>query len=327
MATTRPAASSSARRLNDAIGGGRRMMVDAALDRSVGALLGLAVGDALGAPAEGMRRGSYRRITDFMPSPAHGLGPGEWTDDTAMALCLADSLLACRGLDCHDLMRRFLRWYRLGENACGGRMAGIGQNTRAALEVYESEGSFGANGRHPGSIGNGCIMRLAPVAIRYRRNLVDARKAAMLQAGTTHSSTEAVEAAGLMAEMLVAGLRTGDPAAIMDVTYAASAPRVSAIALGSYQRRSREEISSNARAVDTLEAALWCLHQAESFEDAVLAAVNLGGDADTIGATTGQLAGAIFGASAIPRRWVDGLHAADRITDLARTLHRAADLD
>ena len=206
-------------------------------------------------------------------------------------------------------------------------MAGIGQNTRAALEAYESEGSFGANGRHPGSIGNGCIMRLAPVAIRYRRNLVDARKAAMLQAGTTHSSTEAMETAGLMAKMLVAGLRTGDPAAIMDVRFKARTPRVNAIVLGSYQHRSCDAISSAARAVDTLEAALWCLHRAESFEGAVLAAVNLGGDTDTIGATTGQLAGAVFGASAIPKRWVDGLHAADRITDLARALHRAADLD
>lgn len=303
------------------------MMVDAALDRSVGALLGLAVGDALGAPAEGMRRGSYRRITDFMPSPAHGLGPGEWTDDTAMALCLADSLLACRGLDPHDLMRRFLRWYRLGENACGGRMAGIGQNTRAALEAYESEGALGQNGHHPGAIGNGCIMRLSPVAIRYRRSLVAAHDAAMAQARTTHSADEAAEAAGLMAKMLVAGLRAGDPAAIMDVRFTARTPRVNAIVLGSYQRRSRDAISSAARAVDTLEAALWCLHQAESFEDAVLAAVNLGGDTDTIGATTGQLAGAVFGASAIPRRWVDGLHVAGRITDLARALHRAADLD
>jgi ADP-ribosyl-[dinitrogen reductase] hydrolase len=303
------------------------MTMDAVLDRSIGALLGLAIGDALGAPAEGMRRGSYPRIMDFMPSDVHGLSPGGWTDDTAMALCLAESLLACRGLDPHDLMRRFLRWYRLGENACGGRTVGIGQNTRAALEAYEGEGDFGQNDNHPGSIGNGCVMRLAPVAIRYRRNLVAARDAAIAQARTTHSSNEAAEASGLMAKMLVAGLRTGDPAAITDVRFSARTPRVNAIAHGSYQRRSREEISSAARAVDTLEAALWCLHQADSFEDAVVTAVNLGGDTDTIGATTGQLAGAVFGASAIPGRWVEGLHAAERIAALAHALHRAADPD
>ena len=87
--------------------------------------------------------------------------------------------------------------------------------------------------------------------------------------------------------------------------------------------RDRSTVSSAPRAAATLDAALWCLARGESFEAAVIEAVNLGGDTDTIGAVTGQLAGAIHGAAAIPRRWREGLHAADRIAELAQRLHAA----
>lgn len=298
---------------------------DAMLDRSIGALLGLAVGDALGAAAEGMARGSYPRMTEFRASASHGLAPGEWTDDTAMALCLAESLLACGELDRHDLMRRFLRWYRTGENACRGHAIGIGENTRATLETYERTGAFAEGSDRAGGVGNGCIMRLAPVAIRYRSDAGAARETAILQARTTHCAEEAAEAAGLMAVLMTLALRRGDRSAISDALSQTRNPRIQAIAAGEYRHMPRERISSAARAADTLEAALWCLHRAASFEEAVVEAVNLGGDTDTIGATTGQIAGAIFGASAIPARWVASLRAADRIAALASALHHAAD--
>lgn len=300
---------------------------DATLDRSVGAFLGLAVGDALGAAAEGMARGSYTRITDFGASALHGLAPGEWTDDTAMALCLADSLLACGELDRHDLMQRFVRWYRTGDNACRGRMAGIGVNTRAALETYERTGAFAAASERARGSGNGCIMRLAPVAIRYRTDAREAHEAALLQARTTHCAEEAAEAAGLMVDVMVLALRVGDLDATPPAAPRPREPRIQAIADGEYRPFPRERISSAARAADTLEAALWCLHRADPFEEAVVEAVNLGGDTDTIGATTGQLAGAVFGARAIPSRWLHSLHAAGRIAALATALHHAAGAD
>src|SRR5260221_2535002 len=112
------------------------------LDRSLGALLGLAVGDALGASVEGRERDSYARLADFAAGGTHGLGAGEWTDDTAMAICLAESLLARGGLDERDLMERFLRWHRLGENCCGGRGAGISTTTRRGPGGFARSGAL-----------------------------------------------------------------------------------------------------------------------------------------------------------------------------------------
>src|SRR4051794_5107050 len=115
---------------------------DVALDRSLGALLGLAIGDALGAPVEGRERDSYARLVDFAAGGTHDLDLGEWTDDTAMAICLAESLLAHGDLVERDLLERFLRWHRLGENGCRGRATGISARTRRILEEFERSGAL-----------------------------------------------------------------------------------------------------------------------------------------------------------------------------------------
>jgi ADP-ribosyl-[dinitrogen reductase] hydrolase len=279
-----------------------------ALDRSVGALLGLAIGDALGAPAEGKPRDSYPRLTAFAPSPGHGIAGGEWTDDTAMAVCLAQSLLACDGFDPGDLMQRFLRWYRHGENSCGAAGAGISPTTSATLERFERTGRLDA-AEAAGNAGNGCIMRLAPVAIRWRKDGAAAERVAREQARLTHTAPEAVEAAARLASILVGALGGGDKAVLV--------PR----ALGAAPR---EAISSAPRAGDTLEAALWCVCRTDDFASALIEAVNLGGDTDTIGAVTGQIAGALFGAAAIPEAWRAGLRDGARLRRLAEELHRAA---
>lgn len=292
------------------------------LDRSIAALLGLAIGDALGAPVEGRERDDYPRMRDFAAGGTHGLAAGEWTDDTAMAICLAESLVAQGGMDERDLLARFLRWHRLGENACGGRAVGISSATRRVLEAFESTGRLDA-AREIGNAGNGCIMRLAPVAIFHRQAPMMAREAAVRQARVTHGSEEAVAAAALLSEMLVAALGgDGLDAVTAAGTGSAHADLVD-IAAGAYRSKARAAISSAPRARDTLEAALWCLHRARDFEAAVIEAVNLGGDTDTIGAVTGQLAGALFGTAAIPRRWLAGLHSAGRLAGLARQLHVA----
>src|SRR5690606_26782853 len=167
---------------------------DPALARSVGALVGLAVGDALGAPVEGLPRDSYPPIVE--------LGSGEGTDDTGMAICLAESLLERGFLDQADLLRRFVLWYR-----AGGR--GLSTTTRAVLEAFESTERLDvAHGA--ANAGNGCIMRLAPVAIRYRGDRRAAREAAEAQARVTHGAEEAIAASACLADILVAGLATGD---------------------------------------------------------------------------------------------------------------------
>jgi ADP-ribosyl-[dinitrogen reductase] hydrolase len=282
-----------------------------ALDRSLGALLGLAVGDSLGAPAEGRDRDSYPRIVDFEASSSHGTTVGGWTDDTAMAICLAESLLDRNGLDGADLMVRFLRWYRLGENASGAHAVGISTSTRATLELFERTGQLDAAAATRNA-GNGCIMRLAPVAIRWRHDREGAGRMAREQARLTHTAPEAVEAAATFASLLVDALDGAERSDLIPDIVAA---------------KPREAISSAPRAVDTLEAALWCVSRAADFEAAVTEAVNLGGDTDTIGAVAGQLAGALFGAPSIPARWRTRLKEADRLARLARHLHHAASRD
>jgi ADP-ribosyl-[dinitrogen reductase] hydrolase len=291
-------------------------MAEPLLDRSMGALLGLAVGDALGAPHEGRDRGGYPPVSDYSAGGVHGLPAGGWTDDTAMAVCLAESLLARGGVAERDLLERFLRWYRTGENSCTGAAIGISRKTRAALERFERSGRADAAAELENA-GNGAIMRLAPVAIYFRRDEAEARRGAVRQARVTHTAEPALVASECFADLLVVALRTGDPRAVSRA--AASHERLARIS--DHRRKQRQQISSAPRAVDTLEAALWCLEGAADFEAAVIEAVNLGGDTDTLGAVAGQLAGAIFGASAIPQRWLAGLQSRVRLEDLARRLH------
>jgi ADP-ribosylglycohydrolase len=285
-------------------------MSDPLLDRSIGALLGLAIGDALGAPFEGVGRDSYPRVSEYASGGVHRIARGAWTDDTAMAICLAESLLAVGRIDERDLLARFLRWYRAGENSATGVAIGISEKTRTTLEIFERSGRIDA-AADVENAGNGAIMRLAPIAIYFRERPAEVRRSAMRQARATHTGEPALEAAGLFAELLVTGLRTGDP----DVVSRAAAN-------GTHRGKTREQISSAPRAVDTLEAALWCLDRASDFETAVIEAVNLGGDSDTIGAVAGQLAGAVFGASTIPARWLDPLVSRERLVELAGRLHQ-----
>jgi ADP-ribosyl-[dinitrogen reductase] hydrolase len=295
--------------------------LDPIRDRALGAFIGLAVGDALGTTIEFSRRDSYPPVTDMIGGGPFGLKPGEWTDDTSMALCLADSLIANNGaLDPRDLADRFVRWWRHGENSVNGRCFDIGNATRAALSNYlrtgEAHGDDAAS-----SAGNGGIMRLAPAVIAAHR---DANKAASLsraQSQVTHAAPECLDSAEVLARVLVAGI-AGDGHAALDAGVDAKlgAPKVKAIAKGAWRGKTREQIKSSGYVVDTLEAALWAVGGARSFEEAVLKAVNLGDDADTVGAVAGQIAGAVWGHSAIPERWRQKLAWGDRFANQVGSL-------
>ncbi len=273
-------------------------------DRALGALLGLAVGDALGTTIEFSRRDSYPPVVDMTGGGPFGLKPGEWTDDTSMALCLADSLVANGGdLDPVDLASRFLRWWRQGENSVTGRCFDIGNATRAALAAFERTGAPRGDDS-PRSAGNGGIMRLAPAALAARGDAGKAAALARAQSEVTHAATECLDSAHALALVLAAGI-AGEGKAALDAGAGVdlSAAKVRAVAGGSWRAKTRAEIRSTGYVVDTLEAALWSVSRSETFEEAVLMAVNLGDDADTVGAVTGQIAGAVWGLGAIPDRW------------------------
>ncbi len=172
-------------------------------NRALGALPGLAVGDALGAPLEFTRRDTLPEVRDLIGGGPFRLKPGEWTDDMSMALCLADSLIACRALDPADLLRRFVGWQREGDNSVTGRCFDIGVTTSRSLARFERSGQTEAGPEDPHQAGNGSLMRLAPVALFAASDAVRAAELAELQSRTTHPAPVAHDACRFFAELLV----------------------------------------------------------------------------------------------------------------------------
>ncbi len=284
-------------------------------DRARGALLGLAVGDALGTTLEFTRRDSQPRHAAVTGGGPFDLRPGQWTDDTAMALALADSLLSHPRFDAGDLMRRFAEWWRQGRYSCTGTCFDIGVTIREALARFERTGDPFAGSTDPASAGNGSLMRLAPVALLGATAPEAAESIARVQSRTTHGAPQAVEACAFLARLLGAAIR-GEPDVLRPIAWDADGS-VAALAAGSWRGKGREAIRSSGYVIHTLEAALWAVGTTASFEAALVLAVNLADDADTVGAVTGQLAGALYGASAIPEPWLAPLAWRDEITRTA----------
>ena len=288
--------------------------------RRRGTLLGLAIGDALGAAVEFAPRGTFAPVVGYRGGGPHGLQPGEWTDDTSMALALADSL-ATRGFDPADQANRYLSWWRDGKYSVNGRCFDIGVATREALARIERGVSANEAGDpSDAKSGNGSLMRLAPIALHYLHlfpeDVVAIGRHAAASSAPTHRSDKCLSACRYFA-VILAGLLSGqtrdevlspDSPALEELHRASPLhPAILEVARGTFRRKPASEIRGSGYVVDSLEAALWAFHRAPSFSSAVLAAVNLGEDADTTGAVCGQLAGAYFGVEGIPPEWLDGL--------------------
>ena len=294
-------------------------------DRARGALLGLAVGDALGTTLEFSRRDQHPHHAEMTGGGPFGLAPGQWTDDTSMALALADSLVAQSlvaggGLAPRDLMDRFRRWWRQGEYSCTGRCFDIGIATRQALARYEAKGDPMAGSTDPQTAGNGSLMRLAPVALLGWRDAAGMRRIAAEQSRTTHAAPQAVEACEFFALLLRQAILGAPRTAVLAPQDWPGDPGIAAAANGIWRGRERAAVRSSGYVLHTLEAALWAVDSTDSFEAAVVLAVNLADDADTVGAVTGQLAGALYGLSGIPARWLAPLAWQDRLVAAADAL-------
>jgi ADP-ribosyl-[dinitrogen reductase] hydrolase len=292
------------------------------IDRFRGALIGLAVGDAIGTTVEFRPRGSFEPVTDMLGGGPFQLQPGQWTDDTSMALCLATSLAECGGFDAGDQMQGYVRWYREGYMSATGRCFDIGNATRDALNRFERRGEPFAGSTDPQSAGNGCLMRLAPVPMAYFGDIDKAGEFSAESSRTTHGALECIEASRLFGRMLHRALAGFDKAAILsgDADSLWQAPAIAAIAEGAYAEKAEGAISGSGYVVHSLEAALWCFERTESYAEAVLMAVNLGEDADTTAAICGQLAGAHYGYAAIPESWRQRVSMHDTIISLAESL-------
>ena len=296
------------------------------LSRARGALVGLAVGDALGTTNEFKVVGTFTPSTGMVGGGAFQLEPGKWTDDTSMALCLADSLLAMGRYDSFDVMDRYMRWFKDGYRSSTNVCFDIGGQVRAALFDFEHEQRVPRTAQRTTSAGNGAIMRLAPVVIAgfEHREIREIVATAGLSARETHYSVEAEAATEVFAALLVGALLGWAPERIVDVAWASTGAAFDDVAArvvsADPAERASWEAHTSGYIIHGLRLAVHGLLDVDSFDEAVLAIANMGGDADTNAAIYGQLGGAYCGVGAIPASWRNALYEGEQIDALARAL-------
>ena len=308
-------------------------------DRLKGMFFGLPVGDALGTAVEFKDRDTFEPVTGMRGGGAFNLQVGEWTDDTSMALALGQTLID-HGMNRIELLKNFTRWYKYGKFSHNGRCFDIGNTTRTALDNFiRSQGTE----ENPASTdewdsGNGGIMRLAPAVVWAWYNYpldwqigddIDMRydpkarpphpmptgqriqnysmHAANWQSEATHASPECLRIARIMARQLAYAV-AGNEWWVVERMWGTQIPQ------------ERINVESDGYVTHTWQAAGWAMNQADNFRDVLLTAVNLGDDADTVGAVTGQVAGAIYGYKAIPEEWLEVLAWRDQLEEMFEKL-------
>jgi ADP-ribosyl-[dinitrogen reductase] hydrolase len=230
------------------------------------------------------------------------LNPGEWTDDTSMALCLGQSLRERGRFDPRDVMDKFVAWWSEGYMSHNDQCFDIGSTTSHALAKYRHTGNPYAGNPSEHASGNGGIMRLAPVVIWYRDSPDVCMTMAEDSSRLTHCSQACLVAARALATAILHAF-LGDTKEEM---------------LKSFRSDTRGQ--GTGYVVDALQSAVMCFRETDNFEDAILMATNLGNDADTTAAITGQLAGAYYGVQGIPEAWLERLAWRDRIDEMAIAL-------
>ena len=280
-------------------------------DRFHGALLGLAVGDALAAATQGLKPGSFEPIGNLIGGGPFELPAGAWSDDTAMALCLADSLLARNGFDVHDQVERYTLWQHEGYLSATGRCVGITPNTARAIAAAQWRRQVFAGSHDPRQLDPEVLSRIAPAVMFAFGSPRDALHIACDSARITCQAPLAVDACQLFAALVYAALadepkeRILPPAPeLLDIDSLRPSVRklVSTAIAGS-----KRPPHAGHTVLSVLAAALWAFRSTANFHDGALRAANLGGHSDVIAAVFGQLAGAHYGASGIPVVWRNAL--------------------
>lgn len=298
-------------------------------DRFRGALLGLAAGDAVGTTIEFQAPGTFQPLTDMVGGGPFHLAPGQWTDDTSMALCLAESLVTRRGFDPVDQLERYVRWRRDGYMSATGHCFDIGLTVAQALGRFERSRAPYSGDTAEDTAGNGSIMRLAPVPMAYVHDPRQAIDRAEESSRTTHQAPAALDACRYFGGLIVGALRGEDKETLLSSGYSPVAGiwderplvgEIEAIAEGSFKHKQPPAIQGTGYVVRSLEAALWAFYRTETFEAGCLEAANLGHDADTTAAIYGQVAGAYYGEAAIPAPWRERLAMRETIEGFADAL-------
>jgi ADP-ribosyl-[dinitrogen reductase] hydrolase len=294
----------------------QRINVDSAddINRFRGALIGCAIGDALGTTVEFKEPGSFPPLTDIVGGGPFNLKAGEWTDDTSMMYCLAHSLIRTKQCDLKDQMDLYCKWWQDGVFSATGKCFDIGNTVVSALKRYQQTGDPLSGDTTPMSAGNGSLMRIAPIPIRYFNSFENTIKYAALSSMTTHGAIEAVDACRYFSGLIWGALHGISKDELLDGLYTPIDEYweqnplcdsvLKLIKEEQYKNKKAKDIRASGYVIHTLEAVLWAFFHSDSFETGALLAVNLGEDADTTGAIYGQLAGAYYGERVIDFRWV-----------------------
>ena len=280
-------------------------------ERFLGALLGLAVGDAVAAATQYRRAGSFTPVGDLIGGGPFALPRGGWSDDTAMALCLADSLLAFNGFDARDQVERYTRWQREGYLSATGQCLGITASTARALAMAQWRRQLFAGSHAPDQLDPEPLSRVAPVVMYFFAAEEEAVQLASDAARTTCQAPAVLAACRELAQALFLALSGQPKERILAAVTGAAEPRPGGRAAAG---------RATGTVTEALAIALEAFAATDNFRDAVLHAANYGGDSDVATAACGQLAGAHYGAGAIPAGWRDCLLQRDLIEAYADRL-------
>lgn len=300
-------------------------------DRCRGLLLGLAIGDAMGQHARGQPPGTVTRSSELAGGGPFALPAGAWTDKTAMALCLAESLAVCNGMDAADQLQRYQRWHRDGLWTSTGRCVGISAATTRALATAQWTGNPFSGSHDPARADAEPLARIGPALVSGLADPREAIESAVNCARITHQAPLTLDAvrylaaliagalAGIGKEELLAPDFSPVPGLWESVTLK---PRVKKVAAGSWRvDKPRAHVIGALAAAGSLEAALWAFEAGNSPGECIAIAAGLGGDADITASIVGQLAGAHYGAAALPPAWRAAIARGDEIQALADALY------
>ncbi|BCS23220.1 ADP-ribosylglycohydrolase family protein [Aspergillus puulaauensis] len=315
--------------------------------RIKGSIFGVAVVDALGGPVEFHARGSFEPVTDFQHNATFGVPPGTWTDDTSMTLCLAKSLIDSKGqFVAQAAIRNYIEWHENGYLSATDNCFDVGIGTTRALKIWKTyfeqspgvkkDDPVGHEGGQPAidkalkreySCGNGSLMRISPIGLVYFRDMDEALYNAAASSNATHPYPTCAECCVIYTKLIVRALNGASKEDLAqevvstefkDTKLKQQLSRYTS--LQDWQATDEDVIKSSGYVVSTLDAALWSFFTTSTFESGALRAVNLGDDADTVGAVYGGLAGAFYGLGAIPSGWVAGLQKREVVDEIASGL-------
>lgn len=273
-------------------------------NKAIGCMIGTVIGDALGTTLEFSRRDVHPPLTDIIGGGVFDLPKGGWTDDTSMSLAVADSLLSSKGFNPTQIQDNFLAWRDEDKFSYDRGCFDIGITTYEAISRYAQDKSNPFVGStEVMSAGNGSIMRLAPVFTFYSSDRKLGTQVSVDQSRLTHSHPLCLEYCGKCAEVVYDAFNGNLHKDIL-----------------TQKDTIRDDVWSDGFVVNTYNASCWAISQTTNFRDALLLAVNLAGDADTVGAVTGMFAGALYGFDNIPKDWVEVIIMSDEILGISEKL-------